>query len=342
MRAAAVASEESAEQGALRVLGDGGSSVDAVMAGFLAAAAERASVLFAPVQALVAGPGVGARAFDGRSRQPGKGAKRPRGFVRGAEVPAAAHVAVPASLGVLALLHAHDGRLGLHKLAAPAAARALAAGKDRRSDVISRFGSGGASVLGDPRVARPLTALAGPPEGGLLTERDLAEVRPAGDAPQEKALGGDFAVLAVPWAAHQRAYRRAEVIAAADGRGVLAVLAYAPDDEGVVVDDLQLTLPRDAAVVQRGIERTRPGEPLECAAPLALVSSAGRPFLALGVLSNRKLRVDAFADVAGGAALGASPWLAAALQACRGQAAFGVMVPAAGGDPARVVLKAAE
>src|SRR5262249_48564849 len=123
---------------------------------------------------------------------------------------------------------------------------------------------------------------------------------------------------------------------------VLAVLAYSPDDEGVAVEDLELTLPRDAAVVQRGIERTRPGEPLDCAAPVALVSSAGRPFLGLGVSAQRRLRLDTFADVATGGALGAGPWLGAALQACRGRAAFSVMVPSAGGDPSRVVLKETE
>ncbi|HEY3595835.1 MAG TPA: hypothetical protein VGL13_18245 [Polyangiaceae bacterium] len=342
MRAAAVASEESAGQGALRVLGQAGSAADALIAGFLAAAAERASVLFAPVQMLITGPGVGSRAFDGRSRQPGLGAKRPRGFVSGEPVPPAAQIAVPASLGALALLHAHDARLSLDKLAAHATTRALDTGATIRADVIARFGHSGPSVLGESRVARPLLSLAGPPEGGLLTERDLAEVRPAGDAPQETSLGGDFAAFVVPWAAHHRSYRRSEIIAAVDSRGVLGVLAYAPDDEGITVPELELMLPRDAAIVQRGIERTRPAEPLECAAPIAVIARANRAFLGLGVTASRKLKPESFEQAATEGGLGAAAWLGPALRACRGRAAFGVMAPTAGGDPSGVVLKETE
>jgi gamma-glutamyltranspeptidase/glutathione hydrolase len=339
VRAVAAASDEDAERGALRVLVQAGSSADAVIAGFLEAAAQRASVLFAPVQILTAGPGIGTRAFDGRSRQPGLGTRRPRGFVSGAPVPLAARVAVPASLAVLSLLHAHDARLALDKLTAPASARALAAGASRRSAVLARYGSIGPTVLAEARVARPLLSLGGPPEGGLLTQRDLTEVRPMSEPPREADLGAGYAALSVPWAPGPRAHRRAEIIAAVDARGVLTVLAYHPDDDGVPVPDLELTLPRDADIVQRGIPRTRPGEPLECPAPIALVSAAGKPFLAFGVSATRKLRINGLTGVVGEAGLGAAAWLASAMQAIRGSAAFGVLSPLEGGEPARVVLK---
>ena len=192
MRATAVASETSAERGALRVLEQTGTCADGLIAGFLAAAAERPSVLFSPVQILIAGPGVGSRALDGRCRQPGLGTKRPRGFQQSDTVPLAALVAVPGSLGVLSLLHAYDAHLAFEKLAAPAAAHALAMGAPQRSALLSRVGRLGASALWDPQVARPLLSVAGPPEGGLLTERDLAEVRPEGVAPLETALSPQF------------------------------------------------------------------------------------------------------------------------------------------------------
>ena len=41
----------------------------------------------------------------------------------------------------------------------------------------------------------------------------------------------------------------------ADARGVLGVLGYAPDDDGLAVPELGITLARDAVVVRRGVPR---------------------------------------------------------------------------------------
>src|SRR5579862_1370370 len=67
-----------------------GNAVDAVVTGVLVAAARSASVLLGPLQALVGGAGAGLLAVDGRVRQPGTGAPRPRGFVEGTPIPDAA------------------------------------------------------------------------------------------------------------------------------------------------------------------------------------------------------------------------------------------------------------
>ena len=61
-----------AEEAAQHILAEAGTAADALIAGFFAAAGARPGVLFSPVQTLIAGPGVGARAFDGRARQPGR------------------------------------------------------------------------------------------------------------------------------------------------------------------------------------------------------------------------------------------------------------------------------
>jgi hypothetical protein len=63
VRAVASASDPAAEDAASRILKLGGTAGEALIAGFLCAAAGRPGVLLAPLQAMLAGPGVGVRAF---------------------------------------------------------------------------------------------------------------------------------------------------------------------------------------------------------------------------------------------------------------------------------------
>ena len=101
---------------------------------------------------------------------------------------------------------------------------------------------------------------------------------------------GDRRALLVPWPAPEAPHRIVEVIAAADAHGVLAVLAYSPDDDGLAVPELGLTLSRDATVVKRGIPRVAPGDPIPCPAPIVLgvfgpvaAHGAGRSCVGAGV-----------------------------------------------------------
>jgi hypothetical protein len=323
VRFAAIASEPVAGDAAHQILGEAGTAADALIAGFLAAAAARSSVLFSPVQALLAGPGVGARAFDGRARQPGLGLPRPRGAIPGQLIPDSARVAVPASLGLLALLHAHDGKIEFQRLAAPAVEIAAEIGAEERGALLARIGRKGASALREPITARPLLAVAGRSEGGLLSERDLGEVRPGSRVPREIDMG-DRRALLVPWPAPDASHRTVEVIAAADAHGVLAVLAYSPDDEGIAVPELGLTLSGDASVVKRGIPRVAPGEPIPCPASIALASSDQRLFMALGVRASVPIST-ADLSLAWAKTGAAAKLLRAARDAARGERAFAVL-----------------
>lgn len=323
MRFAAVASEPVAAEAANRVLGEAGTAADALIAGFLAAAAARSSVLFSPVQALLTGPGVGARAFDGRSRQPGLGLPRPRGAAIGQRIPDAAWVAVPASLGMLALLHAHDGKIAFQRLAAPAAAHADEIGAAARGALLARIGLRGASALREAVTVRPLLALAGRSEGGLLSERDLAEVRPGSGVPHEIEMG-DRRALLVRWQPPEAPHRVVEVIASADAHGVLAVLSYSPDDEGIAVPELGLTLPRDASVVKRGVPRVAPGAPIPCPAPIVLALSDQKAFMALGVRASVPVSTASL-SLAWSKTGAAAKLLRAARDAAGGERAFAVL-----------------
>jgi gamma-glutamyltranspeptidase/glutathione hydrolase len=325
VKAAAVASDLAADAAANRVLADGGTAADAVVAGFLVAGAVRPGALFSPVQGLFAGPGAGARAFDGRARQPGRGVPRPRGVAKADEIPDAALVAVPASLGALALLHAYGGYLSLQRLVAPALEHARAVGADGRSEVIAKFAQRGPAALTEAAILRPLLAAASRTQGGLLSEEDLVEVRPESAAPRQTECGLGRRALVVPWPAPEAPQRETEFVVAADASGVMAALSYAPDDDGLAVSELGLTLPRDAVVVRRGIPRVTPGEPLPCPAPITIGLDDHAAFLALGVRSRTPFDAEILSQAWSDRTATAAQLLASANVAARGMSARGVV-----------------
>jgi gamma-glutamyltranspeptidase/glutathione hydrolase len=324
VKAGAVASEPAADDAAERVLAEGGTAADAIVAAFLGAAAARPSVLLSPVQALFAGPGAGPRAFDGRARQPGRGLPRPRGAIKADAIPDAALVAAPASLGALVLLHAYGGLVTLDRLARPALERARALGATERGAVIERFAGRGPAALADAAVARALVAAAGRASGGLLSEEDLAEVRPESAAPRQGEFGASRRALVAPWPAPVALGRVTEFVAAVDVAGVMVALSYAPDDDGLAVPELGLTLARDAVVVRRGVPRVTPGEPLPFAAPIAIGQADHAAFIALGIRAKTPLDVAQMAAWSNRAASGGK-LLAAACEAARGTSARAVL-----------------
>jgi hypothetical protein len=229
--AAAAASVGSAAEAAHMALAGGGSAVDAVVAGFLAAAGTDPSVLLGSASALVAMAGSSVRAFDGRPLQPGKGAQRPRGLQEGAPVPDAARIAVPRAIPMLQLLHAYGGRSGLSTLGKLGADAALAAGAKERAKVLRRVGAAGVIGLRTEGVHEALLAAGNSVAGGALTEVDLDGVLPAdADALVVRSRDDGF-VAGVPWAEEGASDVAlgwvVDVVVAADSRGGVAALSFA-------------------------------------------------------------------------------------------------------------------
>jgi gamma-glutamyltranspeptidase/glutathione hydrolase len=300
--AASTASSPAARAAAAEILAAGGTAVDAVIAGFFAAAGERPNVLLAPAVALVGGTGAGGRAYDGRSAQPGLGAPRPRGFVEGATIPDAAYVSAPRTIAMLMLLHGHRGRTSLSVLARPGVSAADAQDEKSRAGLIRRVGASGVLALRSSEVARALITAGGAVAGGMLTERDLDEARPAEADAVTTTLPSGAGVLTSPWPAPDAAASGTEAVVACDGRGIVAAIAYAPTSAGVLVPELGITLARDAIPVLRGVTRLAPGTPLAAPAPIALLGRKGF-WAALGVTGVATLRPEALEALASGQAL---------------------------------------
>ncbi|MBK9264025.1 MAG: hypothetical protein IPM54_30010 [Polyangiaceae bacterium] len=275
--ALAIASNTAAAQAASAALDNVGTAADAVIAGFLAHAGAEAGVLLAPVVAIVAGVGAGARVLDGRALQPGKGTARPRGFKTEAEVPRAARVGVPRSLGFVALMHASRGRSRLNDLVKPGVAAAENAGAAARAALLRRFGASGQTVLRSEEFVGALLAAAGPVVGGLLTAEDFDSALPDDVPATSMPMGADYAVLGLPWDGPLGRFAPADVILASDGRGLVAALAYVPArrEDGLPVPELGLVLGMHAHPVRRGIPRTKPGTALDMSAPIAIATRAG-------------------------------------------------------------------
>lgn len=300
--AKAAASQHAAAEAAEATLAGGAGAVDAVIAGFFGAAGAHPGVLLAPVTAIAAGFGAGGRVFDGRAAQPGRGAPRPRGFVDDASIPNGARVAVPRSIGMLALLHTYRGRSTFASLARAGVTAAEAAGSKPRAAMIRKVGSAGVLSLRAPDVVRVLLAAGGAVAGGTLTEADLAEAAPAEGDAASTPIGEGRTAFTSPFPAGTDD-RTAEIIVACDARGGLAALTYTPANDGIPLPDLELTVGRDAVPVRRGVTRLAPGTVLPMPAPIGIAVQTGAFAAAVGLPGRAALDPAALAELVRGASV---------------------------------------
>ncbi len=251
-----------------------GNAVDVVVAAVYFAAAASPTVLLGPVQILLGGAGMGLLAVDGRLRQPGRGAQRPRGFVAGDPIPPAAHVAVPMLPAALSATLALAGGATLSRVMGPARAYAKTMAKVR-GQALERIARRGPRAMADGPIAAELLAAAGRMAGGTLTEEDLSSALPV-VVPCEIEGAKGRRVAVAPWRAELPLASSLHVVAAADARGRLAVACYeAPLHEDAVRVDDELYAPRGAAPVLRGQTRVPPADPRPTATPLALLELDG-------------------------------------------------------------------
>jgi gamma-glutamyltranspeptidase/glutathione hydrolase len=297
MRRAAVAvgSDPTAQDAAQAHLDAGGDAVGAVVCGFFAAAGDSPGVLFGPLGLLVAQIGVGVRAFDGRQRQPGLGARRARGLMAEDAVPVAARVGVPSSIAALLVALRYGRSAPLSKIMSAGVSLAKKAGCDRRAGVLEQIGRLGAAALASQVIARPLIHLAGPSEGGALGLGDLEAI------PELDHLAGASASQRfVPWlhdridpsqmpeSEWQAQALRQQGLSACDAAGGVAALCYDNAISGLRVDALELVLPLYAVPARRGAARVAPGRFLPAPAPLYVdVSSSDTPVTATVALAER-------------------------------------------------------
>src|SRR6185295_4935772 len=110
--------------------------------------------------------GLGVLAVDGRTRQPGAGAHRPRGFVESESIPDAAWVAAPSLHAALAATNALARTLTLTKTLGPALdlAKSLS---EPRAKVLKAISRAGALAFKEPDLASQLPLMFGKLEGGL-------------------------------------------------------------------------------------------------------------------------------------------------------------------------------
>jgi gamma-glutamyltranspeptidase/glutathione hydrolase len=305
-KALVAATQAAAQAGGEAIIEDGGSASDAVVAAILSVAAVRAGVLLAPMVAVVGGVGAGTRAFDGRTVQPGRGQKRPRGFTPDSDIPDAARSAVPRSLAMLALLQAYAAKRPLSALVRVARATAKQQkepeqGLAERLDVLELLPKHGATSLRQLEV--PLVRAAGTTARGLVSPQDLEHARPDDTGLAFRAApSGEVAVPAfdpaAPGEERDRQAARTHVVVAADGRGLVAGVSYTIAT-GLLVPELGLRFSANAVPVMRGVSRVTPGTPLWAPCPVALMRRPSEGwFGAIGAAGCDAIPPDALSPAA--------------------------------------------
>lgn len=272
-RALASGSEPLACEAASELLRSGGSALAAVLAGFFAAAGADPAVLLSPVTILVAGIGMAPRAFDGRARQPGLGAKRPRGFLPHERIPDAARIAIAPGVHAAMVAHAFSPTQTLSPVIKAGISAAARAGAPRRVALLERIRQVGSHALTETPFSHAVLRVAGPAQKGLLAPPDLAPPRQLEVPPLRRRCGAAWS-LTPPWAesaAELRSESGAEfALGAIDRHATLAAVHYRRS-RGLFVDELELILPFLAEPVRRGVSRVKPGTPLPSRAALELI-----------------------------------------------------------------------
>lgn len=274
LRAAAIANCPIAEEAAQGFLMAGGGAIGSVLCGFFAAAGAYSGVLLGPVTVIIGGVGVGARCFDGRLEQPGRGMKRPRGFQPGEEIPDAARIAVPNAVAAGLVAYAYSGQQRLGSIVKPGISKARQCGAEARASLLRRIREAGAGAFREADFVRAMLHVAGPGQGGLMTSSDFTT---AGDIDRpvvERTIGGVRAMLP-PW--HDDAAPTGGIgyaICAIDAHGSFCGMVYRRPSASLTIDSLELEVPLAAVPVRRGVSRTPPGARLAAPAPLALIKDS--------------------------------------------------------------------
>jgi|GEM_PF-1031940 len=259
-RSLVLASSPVALEGAEEGLSGNGSALQAVLTGFFVAAGADPGVLFSPLSILVGGLGSGVFAYDGRCRQPGREAKRPRGFLTEDQVPATALAAIPGSVAAAAIACAFQTGTTLLSCVRPGVASAKAFGAKGRAHLLEKAASLGATALQDNTVKRAFTTQFGVVEQGAVTVTDMI----AADGLQARsAREGDAHVL--PWEAsnpEDSPLGEGHSIVAVDARGLFAAVTYSSLPVGLVLEPFEVTVPSLSVPVMRGVSRVTPGEAL--------------------------------------------------------------------------------
>jgi hypothetical protein len=273
-RALCVSSHEVAGEYGARSLETRDSALEAVLTGFFAAAAVEPGVLFGPLALLAGGTGEGARAYDGRVRQPGLLGKRPRGYLPEQEPAAAARVAVPTGISALAVSTSYHGDVSWAAACRPGISLARQAGAAGRAELLNHVAGLGARALSETSVSRAWMSQFGPVQEGQVTAGDLKA-----RAGLDLLASDDGARLGLPWPAatgpDANQGGKAHALVAVDARGLFVALAFTALSSPLELAGYEVTVPLSAEPVFRGVSRVAPGTPLGGVLPVGLVREAG-------------------------------------------------------------------
>ena len=265
------------------VLVETGSALAAVASGYFCAAGMFPGVLLSEAALMTAVLGGNVRVFDGRLRQPGCAAKRPRGFTATDCIPEAALVAAPRAVQAVLIALAYEKGSTPSKVVQVGVKAAEQARAKQRAKALRRIAAVGAGAFAESTIAHPLLAVAGASQGGALTLTDLGQVGELDTTGRILSKTGDGIELATPWEASTSKAAKGRsapvVIVAVDGHGRFAALCAEQALQGMPIDELELLAPFAAKPVMRGVPKEPPGSALPSRIDLRVrLTREGVPF----------------------------------------------------------------
>lgn len=266
-RYALLATDDEAQEVGMAALASGASALGSALCAYFYWAGRDRDLLFAPLSLLVGGVGSGVFAYDGRCRQPGKGAKRPRGFVSAEDIVPPAYASVPGSLAAIALAIAFHPGTTLTPCVKSGVQAAKGDGALKRALLLEMIGSRGATTLQSGSVKKSFLATFGPIEGGGVTNDDLSPPEHV-NLPARESLEG----WKLPWCAadDDEPIGRLHSIVAVDGRGLTVALSLERPHRPLSLEDFEVAVPALAQPVMRGVSRVSPGSSLSSFADLQI------------------------------------------------------------------------
>jgi len=221
--------------------------------------------------------------------------------------PAAARVAVSASLTAVIVALAYDEQAKVSRVVRSAIRRARDSGAEARADLFRACSCGRSGGHVEGSFVRSMLHAAGEPVGGLITATDLRSIGEV-DLPARIEEQNGVRWVVAPWALEEAPETITEemgtghAVCAIDVRGVFAALSYRRVMTGVQHRRARARSTAIAVPVLRGVARRSPGEPLPAPAPIAIrlgddgtpVEVAAAPSaarLSIATLAQAKLRL---------------------------------------------------
>jgi hypothetical protein len=268
-----------ARDAAEAVLKEGGSALDAVIAGYFASCGATSWAVFAPIIVGFGGSGDGIKFIDGRVRQAGKSSEKPLRYKSLQQTPPLARLAVPCGLQAISIAFALEGTAKRSALMEFGLKHAKQAQCPHRLQFLKEVKSTAHLAMQSRKLWDEIHERARRVDGGLFSEEDLDTSSPEVISSPTKFLEQKCWVTPSPWMETEipegAEPSQRHLVMAGDFRGQVAVLQYDEPKEVYPLYGGDLELPVMGIPNIKGVPRFKPGTTIPLRNSVSFVEQPG-------------------------------------------------------------------